>query len=307
MGIHRQIQPNIHIIICIYICIYIYIICIYIYIPNIYIYILYIYIYIHITYIYIYICIRWKLGFAQHESQPRTNRTPVWQSDAMKIVSPHQTAQGLSIWEWLCLWSDGINDEWSKETKVRRAQTQPGRLDYGHGLRRIHKFMGYLCHSCHFKKAFLPFPRSNTFHIISPGRCPVFIFRNQSSVYQTYAQLFHQVGDLNSWIIKHTIGIYTLNFGRPAVSSHCCFCWKKMPETTSTRINLTMAFNGSNALPCPRDYHWERGRRRWHKRSKGSPRKLARCRSAGFLGSDQYQRLFKTQELLVMNHPNHPI
>ena len=169
---------------CIYIYIwYIYIyVYIYIYIYRIYIYILYIhiYIYIHITYIYIYVCIRWKLGFAQHESQPRTNRTPVWQSDAMKIVSPHQTAQGLSIWEWLCLWSDGINDEWSKETKVRRAQTQPGRLDYGHGLRRIHKFMGYLCHSCHFKKAFLPFPRSNTFHIISPGRCPVFIFRNQS-------------------------------------------------------------------------------------------------------------------------------
>ena len=111
---------------------------IYIYTPNIYIYTEYIYmniyymhiyVYIHITYIYI--CIRWKLGFAQHESQPRTNRTPVWQSDAMKIVSPHQTAQGLSIWEWLCLWSDGINDEWSKETKVRRAQTQPSRLDCG--------------------------------------------------------------------------------------------------------------------------------------------------------------------------------
>jgi hypothetical protein len=195
----------------------------------------------------------------------------------------------------------------SDRKKLKSGGHKHNRVDWivGHGLRRIHKFMGYLCHSCHFKKAFLPFPRSNTFHIISPGRCPVFIFRNQSSVYQTYAQLFHQVGDLNSWIIKHTIGIYTLNFGRQAVSSHWV-CWKKMPETSSTRFNLTMAFNGSNALPCPRDYHWERGPRRWHKRSKGSPRKLARCRSAGFLGSDQYQRLFKTQELLVMNHPNHP-
>ena len=127
------------------------------------------------------------------------------------------------------------------------------------------------------KRRFFPFPDPIHFTSFHQGGV-------QSSVYQTYAQLFHQVGDLNSWIIKHTIGIYTLNFGRQAVSSHCCFCWKKMPETTSTRINLTMAFNGSNALPCPRDYHWERGRRRWHKRSKGSPRKLARCRILGILG-----------------------
>lgn len=72
-------------------------------------------------------------------------------------------------------------------------------------------------------------PRSNRFHIISPGQCvnSIHFPQPEQCVSNINAQLFHQVGDLNSWIIKHTIGIYTLNFGRQAVSSHCCFCWRK--------------------------------------------------------------------------------